>query len=85
MKRLYRDAQAAGNAPCYECENRHSLCHKDCSGYLAWKEEVEKIRALRYNDSGYEYAAYVGDKITREDARRHKSSMAYRERFKSKP
>lgn len=32
---------------CLDCTERHLLCHKDCSKYLAFKQHIKQIKEKR--------------------------------------
>ena len=33
--------------PCYQCEERHFLCHGECEAYKAMKERIAQEHAAR--------------------------------------
>lgn len=35
------------NAPCYQCPERHELCHATCEKYQTYNAEQERIREER--------------------------------------
>lgn len=42
--------------PCKGCEFRSELCHGSCTGYKAFKAELERLKAEeRKNNPSYEY------------------------------
>lgn len=39
------------NAPCKGCEERHSLCHANCSRYAQFRAERDRINQARDRDN----------------------------------
>lgn len=35
------------NSPCYQCTERHELCHMECQKYLEYNKRMDVIRAER--------------------------------------
>lgn len=35
------------NAPCKDCKKRHKFCHSSCVEYLAFKDDLAKVKAVR--------------------------------------
>lgn len=35
-------------SPCYDCKDRHLLCHSDCSKYAAFRNEIDEYNNTRY-------------------------------------
>ena len=34
-------------APCYQCPDRHVLCHSECEKYIAFRAERDRMNADR--------------------------------------
>ena len=49
------------NSPCFNCEDRISGCHGDCSKYSDWKnvETTKKEKIMEAKRSNYEYEGYM--------------------------
>ena len=78
---LINRSHSVGNAPCYGCDRRHSLCHKDCKDYSEWSDAVAKVKQQKFDNSGYEYAAYVGEKINRAESKKQKNASSYEKKI----
>lgn len=36
--------------PCYLCEDRNPGCHAKCERYIAWSNELKRVKELRQED-----------------------------------
>ena len=59
--------------PCHGCEERHELCHSDCTRYAAYRERVE---AIRHREAlAREVSMAAGDGISRLCKATHKGQL----------
>ena len=68
MNNIYRGE----NAPCKDCQDRHSGCHPQCEAYKLYAEKREQARQERYMIKEIAEARYAGS-IRRREKRRKKS------------
>lgn len=65
----------AGNAPCYQCSDRHLKCHADCQRFADWKEKVKAIEHER-QQANIMYQ-YYHEKIVERERKICKGSKGY--------
>ena len=41
MNTTYRWNNSVNRSPCLDCANRKAGCHASCTGYKAWKAEID--------------------------------------------
>ena len=46
-------------SPCKDCPDRHTACHGHCENYLAWKKELEVIKAAEKLERDRECSTYA--------------------------
>lgn len=57
-KPSYRLGDKSPKSPCYGCNDRHMLCHSDCSRYEEFRGEVDAYNARLYKIIGLEDDLY---------------------------
>ena len=67
--------------PCKDCSDRHELCHSDCEKYREWKEQKDRVRAMRREEKSISDALFAGPVERKE---RWMKSMKKRGRSKVK-
>ena len=38
-------------SPCADCTDRYRGCHSECSRYYEFKQDLEKVREIRYKEN----------------------------------
>lgn len=55
------------SAPCEHCQERHALCHSNCSRYIAYRAKMDDISKQRMQAQALNEADVLsGDKIRRD-------------------
>lgn len=57
-KPSYRLVDTGPTSPCYDCHDRHMLCHSDCSKYAEFRGEVNAYNAKLYKARNLEDDLY---------------------------
>lgn len=51
-------------SPCFNCMDRHSLCHSTCSKYAQFKKDIAELTKKRVTETttNYIYQSYMRDR-----------------------